>query len=200
DRLRKPAPEFWEGPLVSEPNEFFTGTRDLPGDAPRSDQPEPRPGTTAVTAPGPVTPESAGGSGAGAGAGPPAPRRAPTRMLVARGQECGGRGCGASRNPWASGGPAGGARASSSRRSRAGRADPPPAPCAHLPPAAHPTIPPRGARLREPTPPAAVSRTPWNQTDPYSRARGRASRPSRTAGTWAPAPPTARQAVPDPAS
>ena len=69
---------------MSEPNEFFTGTRDLPGDAPRSDQPEPRPGTTAVTAPGPVTPESAGGSGDGAGAGPPAraPGRALTSMLL----------------------------------------------------------------------------------------------------------------------
>src|SRR5262249_29540645 len=47
-------------------------------------QPEPRPGTTAVTAPGPVTPESAGGSGDGAGAGPPAraPGRALTSMLL----------------------------------------------------------------------------------------------------------------------
>src|SRR5215831_7037657 len=75
---------FWEGPLVSEPTEFFAGTRDLPGDAPRPDQPEPRSGTAAVTAPAPVSPASGGGSGDGAGAGPPAraPGRALTSMLL----------------------------------------------------------------------------------------------------------------------
>src|SRR5258708_31889320 len=59
-----PAPEFWEGPLVSEPTEFFTGTRDLPGDAPhRSDPPESRPGTAAaVTAPSATTREPGGGA------------------------------------------------------------------------------------------------------------------------------------------
>ena len=65
---------------MSEPTEFFAGTRDLPGDAPRSDLPEPRSGTAAVTAPAPVSPES----GDGAGAGPPAraPGRALTSMLL----------------------------------------------------------------------------------------------------------------------
>src|SRR5258708_8148335 len=59
-----PAPEFWEGPLVSEPTEFFTGTRDLPGDAPhRSDPPESRPGPRgAVTAPSATTREPGGGA------------------------------------------------------------------------------------------------------------------------------------------
>src|SRR5262249_62132018 len=68
------------GPLVSEPTEFFTGTRDLPGDAPRPDQPESRSGTAAVIAPALVTPESGGGPGDGAGAGPPG--RAPGRALT----------------------------------------------------------------------------------------------------------------------
>jgi transcription termination factor Rho len=65
---------------VSEPSEFFAGTRDLPGDAPRPDLPEPRSGTAAVTASAPVSHES----GDGAGAGPPAraPGRALTSMLL----------------------------------------------------------------------------------------------------------------------
>jgi len=41
---------------VSEPTEFFAGTRDLPGDAPRrSDPPERRSGTAAAAASAPVT-------------------------------------------------------------------------------------------------------------------------------------------------
>lgn len=37
---------------MSEPNEFFAGTRDLPGDTPhRSDPAAPRSGTAAATAP-----------------------------------------------------------------------------------------------------------------------------------------------------
>jgi len=69
---------------VSEPTEFFAGTRDLPGDAPRSDLPEPQSGTAAVTAPPPVSPESGGRSGDGGNAGPPtrAPGRALTSMLL----------------------------------------------------------------------------------------------------------------------
>ena len=41
---------------MSEPTEFFAGTRDLPGDAPqRSDPPEPRSGTAAATTQAPAT-------------------------------------------------------------------------------------------------------------------------------------------------
>ena len=69
---------------MSEPTEFFAGTRDLPGDAPRSDLPEPQSGTAAVTAPPPASPESGGRSGDGGSAGPPtrAPGRALTSMLL----------------------------------------------------------------------------------------------------------------------
>ncbi len=45
-----------------------------------------------------------------------------------------------------------------------------------------------GARPREPARLATVSRTPWNQTDLLSRARGRAPRPSLPAGTPRAAP------------
>jgi transcription termination factor Rho len=58
---------------VSEPTEFFAGTRDLPGDAPhRSDPPEPRSGTAAATAPAAQAP--------GDGARPPG--RGLTSMLL----------------------------------------------------------------------------------------------------------------------
>ncbi len=70
---------------MSEPTEFFAGTRDLPGDPlRRPDPPEPRSGSAAVTAAAPVTQESGGGPGDGAGAGPPAraPGRALTSMLL----------------------------------------------------------------------------------------------------------------------
>jgi len=51
---------------VSEPTEFFTGTRDLPGDAShRSDPPEPRSGSAAAATPAPAT------RAQGDGAGPP---------------------------------------------------------------------------------------------------------------------------------
>jgi len=64
---------------VSEPTEFFTGTRDLPGDAPRrSDPPEPRSGAAATATVRAA--ESAGGAGAappGRGSG-----RALTSMLL----------------------------------------------------------------------------------------------------------------------
>ena len=65
---------------MSEPTEFFAGTPDLPGDAPRPDLPEPRSGTAQA----PVSPESGGRSGDGGSAGAPtrAPGRALTSMLL----------------------------------------------------------------------------------------------------------------------
>ena len=55
---------------MSEPTEFFTGTRDLPGDAPhRSDPSEPRSGSAAAVAAPPVTTQEPGGGARAPGRG-----------------------------------------------------------------------------------------------------------------------------------
>src|SRR5262249_56344480 len=79
----RPAPEFWEGPLVSETTEFFTGAPDLPGDSSRRpDSPESFSGP--ASPPSGATHEPAAGSGAEAagGTGAGRPGRGLSEMLL----------------------------------------------------------------------------------------------------------------------